>query len=428
MENLKNKFASNEWNMIEHILNVGKGEASWNDLAVTFQIKVGASTEQRRKASNDIWRKFNKLLQKNNFDLTVVKQTLNGNGNVLFETRKMLPQEQNYDTTNMVIEKVTTNPTGGQWVTYKTKNQIEEDNSILNAVQRLIDKHVEPNLNPEQEPVLESEDWFRINQGKRLAVVNLYDAHLDKLPIKSTCGVESTIEKNIAIFLNTIDRICTVIGNNDIDEIIFPVGNDLFHTNGFNSQTKKGTQIEYYGSPEDNYYAICDAITEAITKLAVIAKNGVKVIMVKGNHDEDKITVLGYWLERIFKGTNVQVDFLRKQRKYIKFGDNLLGFAHGDKEKSKIAQLPLIMATEAKELWGQTTHRKMYLGDLHHGFEYQFLKAKDMPGVEVEYLRSVGTTDTWHEDFGWIGVPKTAYLQIFDEKEGELIRQKFNIK
>lgn len=428
MENLKNKFASNEWNMIEHILNVGKGEASWNDLAITFQIKVGASSEQRRKASNDIWRKFNKLLQKNNFDLTVVKQTLNGNGNVLFETRKMLPQEQNYDTTNMVIEKVTTNPTGGQWVTYKTKNQIEEDNSILNAVQRLIDKHVEPNLNPEQEPVLESEDWFRINQGKRLAVVNLYDAHLDKLPIKSTCGVESTIEKNIAIFLNTIDRICTVIGNNDIDEIIFPVGNDLFHTNGFNSQTKKGTQIEYYGSPEDNYYAICDAITEAITKLAVIAKNEVKVIMVKGNHDEDKITVLGYWLERIFKGTNVQVDFLRKQRKYIKFGDNLLGFAHGDKEKSKIAQLPLIMATEAKELWGQTTHRKMYLGDLHHGFEYQFLKAKDMPGVEVEYLRSVGTTDTWHEDFGWIGVPKTAYLQIFDEKEGELIRQKFNIK
>ena len=428
MENLKNKFASNEWNMIEHILNVGKGEASWNDLAVTFQIKVGASSEQRRKASNDVWRKFNKLLQKNNLDLTVVKQTLNGNGDVLFETRKMLPQEQSYDTTNMVIEKVTTNPSGGQWVTYKTKNQIEEDNSILNAVQRLIDKHVEPNLNPEQEPVLESEDWFRINQGKRLAVVNLYDAHLDKLPIKSTCGVESTIEKNIAIFLNTIDRICTVIGNNDIDEIIFPVGNDLFHTNGFNSQTKKGTQIEYYGSPEDNYYAICDAITEAITKLAVIAKNEVKVIMVKGNHDEDKITVLGYWLERIFKGTNVQVDFLRKQRKYIKFGENLLGFAHGDKEKSKIAQLPLIMATEAKELWGQTTHRKMYLGDLHHGFEYQFLKAKDMPGVEVEYLRSVGTTDTWHEDFGWIGVPKTAYLQIFDEKEGELIRQKFNIK
>ena len=428
MENLKNKFASNEWNMIEHILNVGKGEASWNDLAVTFQIKVGASTEQRRKASNDVWRKFNKLLQKNNLDLTVVKQTLNGNGDVLFETRKMLPQEQIFDTTGMSIEKVTTNPNGGQWITYKTTNQVEEDNTILNVVQRLIDKHIEPNLSPDQEPVLESEDWFRINQGKRLAVVNLYDAHLDKLPIKSTCGVESTIEKNIAVFLNTIDRICTVIGNNDIDEIIFPVGNDLFHTNGFNSQTKKGTQIEYYGSPEDNYYAICDAITEAITRLAVIAKNEVKVIMVKGNHDEDKITVLGYWLERVFKGTNVQVDFLRKQRKYIKFGENLLGFAHGDKEKSKIAQLPLIMATEAKELWGQTTHRKMYLGDLHHGFEYQFLKAKDMPGVEVEYLRSVGTTDTWHEDFGWIGVPKTAYLQIFDEKEGELIRQKFNIK
>ena len=453
MENLKNKFASNEWNMIEHILNVGKGEASWNDLAVTFQIKVGASSEQRRKASNDVWRKFNKLLQKNNLDLTVVKQTLNGNGEVLFETRKILPQEQNYDTTNMVIEKVTTNPSGGQWVTYKTKNQIEEDNSILNAVQRLIDKQSETLGFKTYE---EKKDFFDKNrivlnesceiffgqenncndESKKIAIVNLYDAHLDKLPIKSTCGVESTFEENIDIFKTTIRKIIAeLVKIQNLQSIILPVGNDLFHTNGFNSQTKKGTQIEYYGSPEDSYYAICDVVTRVIKELAFIRP--VQVLMVKGNHDEDKITTLGYWLERYFSAQNnsdnnyyhtVQVDFLRKQRKYIKFGDNLLGFAHGDKEKSKIAQLPLIMATEAKELWGQTTHRKMYLGDLHHGFEYQFLKAKDMPGVEVEYLRSVGTTDTWHEDFGWIGVPKTAYLQIFDEKEGELIRQKFNIK
>ena len=447
MENLKNKFASNEWNMIEHILNVGKGEASWNDLAVTFQIKVGASTEQRRKASNDVWRKFNKLLQKNNLDLTVVKQTLNGNGDILFETRKMLPQEQNYDTTNMVIEKVTTNPSGGQWVTYKTKNQIEEDNSILNAVQRLIDNYIpERNKNiweeKDKDKIIYLEPSCDIffgqenncnNENRKIAVVNLYDAHLDKLPIKSTCGVESTLQENINKFKTTINKIIyEAAKQQNLQYFVFPVGNDLFHTNGFNSQTKKGTNIEYFCSPEDAYYEICNVITWAIQELSFVRP--VKVIMIKGNHDEDKITTLGFWLKKYFEDREsvvykkVEVDFLRKQRKYIKFGDNLLGFAHGDKEKSKIAQLPLIMATEAKELWGQTTHRKMYLGDLHHGFEYQFLKAKDMPGVEVEYLRSVGTTDTWHEDFGWIGVPKTAYLQIFDEKEGELIRQKFNIK
>lgn len=455
MQNIKNKFSENEWDMIQHILKNGKGQSSWYELAVDFQIRAKDSKEQRKKASNDVWRKFNKFLQKNNLDLTVVKQTLNGSGEVLFETQKRLPQEKEYSTNSMIIDKITTNPHGGEWITYK--NRTKENNSnelITNTLDRLVEKYINKTIikftyplyfNPDNNCSLE--EWFGevYKDGncqdalpKQVAVVNLYDAHLDKLPIKSTCGVESTLEQNIEVFKRTIQRIKDeLLKYPRLYEIILPIGNDLFHTNGFNSQTKKGTQIEYFGSPEDAYYVICDAVTEMIKELSIICN--IKVIMVKGNHDEDKITTLGYWLHRYFdlpnaqvvKTTgrnNVTVDFMRTQRKYIRFGENLIGFAHGDKEKSKIPQLPLIMATEAKELWGQTTHRKMYLGDLHHGFEYQFLKAKDQPGVEVEYLRSVGTTDTWHEDFGWIGVPKTAYIQIFDEFEGELIRQKFNIK
>jgi UDP-2,3-diacylglucosamine pyrophosphatase LpxH len=425
--NLKNLFKENEWELISEVLRLGNFNSTWYDLAQRHGIRPEGNTKQRSTAANDVYRRFLKLLKRNQLDLTVVKQTVNSNGDVLFETRKRIPESVNPSTEGMIIDRITTNPQGGEWISYRNPVETKvQEQSVLNAVKKLIDEHVL--LIPDtafREPV-EKETWFQ--DSKRLAVVNLYDAHLDKLPIKSSCGVESTLEENIEKFLDTVDRICVELVKNDVDDIIFPLGNDLFHTNGFNSQTKKGTQIEYYGSPEDNYYAICNAVTEAVTKLAVVAKKGVKVIMVKGNHDEDKITVLGYWLEKLFQGTNVDVDFTRRQRKYIKFGENLLGFAHGDKEKSKIAQLPLIMAQESKQEWGTTTYRKMYLGDLHHGFEYQFLKAKDMPGVEVEYLRSVGTTDTWHEDFGWIGIPKTAYLQIFDEKEGEINRMKFNIK
>lgn len=439
MQNIKNLFSENELDLITEVLANGRRTESgevikWITLAKKYFIRKDADTKkQRAVAANDVWRRFLRHANRLELDLNLIKQTLNGSGEVLFETWKKVPEEVEYSTEGMSIEKITTNPHGGQWITYKNEApQKEEEETIQNVVNRLITTHI--GLIPDYEgkkreyfEYLETEP-FTFEDKKKLAVVNLYDAHLDKLPVKSTCGVESTLEENCSIFLNTIDKICREIVKNDVDDIIFPVGNDLFHTNGFNSQTKKGTQIEYYGSPEDSYYAICTTITEAITRLSVVAKHSVKVIMVKGNHDEDKITTLGYWLERLFQGTNVEVDFLRKQRKYIQFGENLIGFAHGDKEKSKIAQLPLIMATEAKVIWGNTTHRKMYLGDLHHGFEYQFLKAKDQPGVEVEYLRSVGTTDTWHEDFGWIGVPKTAYLQIFDSLEGEVLRQKFNIK
>lgn len=419
MNSIKKYFKDNEWALVLDCINNGTSK-KWIVFADEYEIRPGKSDKKRRVAANDIWRRFLRHTAKHNLDLTTVKQTVNGAGEVLFETRKALPVEQEYSTEGMEIAKVTTNPSGGQWVSYVNKKaQVEEDKTISSVVERLFEKYLDFTIKPI--PTL-----LDLEEGNRLAVLNLYDAHLDKLPVKSTCGVESTLEENIQTFKNTVQRIIPYIKENKVEEIIFPVGNDLFHTNGMNSTTKKGTPIEYFGSPEDAYYAICDVITETILELAEIAD--VRVIMVKGNHDEDKITTLGYWLERSFRHTNVSVDFMRRQRKYIKYGENLIGFAHGDKEKSKIAQLPLIMAQEAKELWGTTTYRKMFLGDLHHGFEYQFLKAKDQPGVEVEYLRSVGTTDTWHEDFGWIGVPKTAYLQIFDKNEGEFSRMKFNIK
>jgi|SRR6187402_209892 len=417
---LKNQFKQNEWELISEVLEQGKVR-KWSDLAERHSIRPEGSAKQRRTAANDIWRRFLKTTTRHQLDLVTVKQTLNGTGQVLFETRKVLPESKDYSLEGLKIASVTTNPNGGEWIKYKSVLQEKEkEETIVSAIDRLFEKYDDFSLG-------EDIDLGEFSFSKKLGVVNLYDAHLDKLPVKSSCGVESTLEENIGTFSRTINKIIKELSSQNVDTIVFPVGNDLFHTNGMNSTTKKGTPLEYYGSPEDAYYAICDVITETIVKLATVAPN-VHVIMVKGNHDEDKIAALGYWLERAFRGSNVTVDFLRRQRKYIKFGENLIGFAHGDKEKSKIAQLPLIMAQEAKEIWGTTTHRKMYLGDLHHGFEYQFLKAKDMPGVEVEYLRSVGTTDSWHEDFGFVGIAKTAYLQIFDEIEGEVSRMKFNIK
>jgi hypothetical protein len=439
MENLKQFFKENEWELITEVLKTDrktpKGkEVSWITLAKKFDIRPEGSNKQRRTSANDVYRRFLRHTTKKQIDLTVVKQTVNGSGEILFETRKRLPEEQEFSLDGLVIDKITTNPHGGQWVSYKKPNVAQESEELVpSAIERLFEKYSDFTIKEEDtflkdflNATEEDENFFNQGANPKVAVLNLYDAHLDKLPVKSTCGVESTLENNIDVFHKTVDRIIPYIVTNNVEEIIFPVGNDLFHTNGFNSQTKKGTNIEYFGSPEDAYYSICDTITETILKLSKVAN--VKVLMIKGNHDEDKITTLGYWLERVFRNTNVVVDFQRKQRKYYKYGENLIGFAHGDKEKSKIAQLPLIMAQEAKKDWGTTTYRKMYCGDLHHGFEYQFFKAKDMPGVEVEYLRSVGTTDTWHEDFGWIGIPKTAYLQIFDKFEGEFSRMKFNIK
>jgi hypothetical protein len=438
LEQLTKTFKQNELNLISDVIKTNRidntgNTISWFDLATKHQIRCELNTKkQRRTAANDVWRKFCRIMNKNNSNLEIVKQTFNSQGELLYETKKRTPSELQEDKNGFTIEKITTNPYGGEFVTYKKDRTNLTVEQIENTVNKLFEDFKDLNKNNFEYIVNTNNE-----PNNKIALVNLFDAHLDKIPIKDTCKEDSSLERNIQVYKNTIQKIKQeLLKIENLNYIIYPVGNDLFHTNTFGlPSTKKGTALEYYGSQEEAYYTICNLVTETIIELSKISP--VFVVMIKGNHDEDKITTLGFWLKKYFENYAffkslsshlVEVDSTRNQRKYIQFGKNLIGFAHGDKEKSKIDQLPIFMAQEAPKLWGNTIYRKMFLGDLHHGFEYKFLKSKDQPGVEIEFLRSVGTTDTWHEDFGWIGIPKTAYIQIFDSEEGEYNRIKINIK
>ncbi|MGV6816128.1 MAG: hypothetical protein ACWA44_02525 [Thiotrichales bacterium] len=258
------------------------------------------------------------------------------------------------------------------------------------------------------------------------AVINLYDAHLDKIALKSETREKITIKDNVARYTESFDRLLAGILSHNPEEIIFPVGNDFFHANDFTGKTKKGTAIQYLAAPEEVYPVICDVVVECIHKLA---QTGAKVIIpfVKGNHDEDNITILGYWIKKLF-ADSPNVEFLpgRLQRNYHQFGSNLFGFAHGDKEKSKINELPLLMAEEASKEWAATKYRKFFCGDLHHEFEYKFLRVKDKPGVQISFLRSIGGSDKYHVDHGWIGIPKTAYAELWHRQEGKAAAYEVN--
>ena len=263
--------------------------------------------------------------------------------------------------------------------------------------------------------------------SSKCAIINLYDAHLDKIAIKAETGENITIEDNIFRYNQGFDTLLASVLTHNPETIIFPVGNDFFHANDFSGRTKRGTQIQYLASPEEAYALVCGVAVECIAKLA---QTGAKVVIpfVKGNHDEDNVTILGFWLKQLFASAE-NVEFLpgRMQRNYYQYGKNLFGFAHGDKEKSKISDLPLLMAQEQPNKWAKTIYRKFFCGDLHHQFEYKFLSSKDRPGVQVAFLRSVGGSDKWHVDNGWTGIPKTAYAEIWGKDEGELAGFKVNL-
>lgn len=261
---------------------------------------------------------------------------------------------------------------------------------------------------------------------KNVSILNLYDAHLDKLALRSETAEDSSLEGNIGRYEEGFDTLLSSCLVHNPEEFIFPVGNDLFHTNDMTSTTKRGTPQDLVCKPEESYPAIVETIRRSIDKTRQFGR--VRVMMIKGNHDEDKVFQLGVLLQQVYRdSTDVIIENSRHQRKYVRYGNNLFGFAHGDKEANKAVNLPLWMAEEQKHDWADTKYREWYLGDKHHKFEFKFMRSKDFPGVMVRFLRSVSVNDKWHYDNGYIGIPKTAEAFTWNYDKGMISNYLINI-
>ncbi len=349
-------------------------------------------------------------------NLIKTKEILDANGNVL-TTTKSLRKIEEVDTSEMEVIGVTELSYGGVNVRYRKKKNEEKEARDLSELLAEKFKDFKP-------------PTFKIKRGKLKpceAVLNLFDAHLDKISFKSETGEDNTLEGNIKRFTETFDLLLSQAATFKPEQIVIPIGNDLFHTDNFstNGKTTKGTEIEYYCNPNEAYKEICIAVINVIYKALAISK--VKVIFVAGNHDHSKIDTLGFWLDMMFKKVNgFSSDNSRQYRKYHKYGKNLLGFTHGDKTKPD--KLPILMAQDEPVKWGETKFRHWYCGHLHHTSKTTTQIVKDYPGVQVEYLRAMSSPDRWHTDSGWVGIPKSASATIWDrDKGGDIATFRINI-
>jgi hypothetical protein len=113
-----------------------------------------------------------------------------------------------------------------------------------------------------------------------------------------------------------------------------------------------------------------------------------------GNHDPDSALHLALVLEALYENEpRVQVVTSPNPYWYHLFGKNLIGTCHGDGAKGP--DLPLLMATDVPELWGQADYRVWLVGHVHHKW------VKDYNGCTVEYLRTLAPSDAHHHGAGY---------------------------
>lgn len=250
-------------------------------------------------------------------------------------------------------------------------------------------------------------------------VLDIADLHIGKYSSESETGEEYNSEIAIERAIEGVSGILEKASGFPLESIVFVIGNDILHIDNPRNTTTKGTPQDVDGMWYENYVKARKLYVGIIESLLDICD--VHVVHCPSNHDYVTGFMLADSVASFYsKCDNVTFDVSMAHRKYHKYGDNLLGFSHGD--GSKMEQLPMLMANESKMLWSETEFRYIYLHHIHHKDQVKFRSGKDYHGVTVEYLRSPSASDSWHSKMGFQHAPKGIEAFVHHPVYGQVSR------
>ncbi len=204
------------------------------------------------------------------------------------------------------------------------------------------------------------------------------------------------------------------------EQVIMPVGNDLFHSDNLWQTTTKGTQ-----QPEsESYYQTITGAERMVVGMIEKAKKLADVVYysIPGNHDRATSFLLGRIMAAYYRNDkNVTVHADCSPYKFHEFGVNLIGFEHGKSINKE--QLAGLMANECPESWARTKYREWHLGHEHRVGTITLEKQ----GVSVQYLPTISPPYEWMNIKGFSWQKRAAVGYIWDYDCGQIAMLPINI-
>lgn len=280
---------------------------------------------------------------------------------------------------------------------------------------KLLDKYIEFFKQYEPKRKIAKAKHIERQPGQLLAVEPV-DVHLGKLGWEPESGANYDYKIASSLFEYVIDCTVTTAKQNNVTEIIYPIGQDFLHFDNQDSTTTKGTPQDADIRPQKMFKVGLTLQAEALEKLAEDVP--VYAYYVMSNHDEMSSYHLAVALWGMFKNhPRVHIDISPYPRKYHEFGKVLIGMSHGDWDKNRLHGL---MPIEAPEAWGRTKYREMLVGHIH---KEKVTKKKlevinDEEGVVVRHLGSITGPDAWHTKSGYVGAVRKSQNLLYDYKNG----------
>jgi|SRR6478736_2090650 len=242
--------------------------------------------------------------------------------------------------------------------------------------------------------------------------LNIADFHLAKRTFQNdTLG-----SKEFEYYKAVNDLVEKVRKVYNIRKLVFPIGNDMFHTDNIQNSTTHLTPQDVTAWYDEEYEKGFDILANSINYLITQADE-VEVILVQGNHDRTKSFFVAHALEVFFKEyKNVKFQRQHSVIKHTVVGETFIGYHHGN--SCKLESLPIIFATspETAKDFGNAKYREIHTGDKHH----YLAKEVTGSGVRIQQVPSLSGTDRWHKDNGFVNQLRAALLFVYHPTQGKI--------
>ncbi len=250
----------------------------------------------------------------------------------------------------------------------------------------------------------------RYNTNGKMLEINIADLHVGKLAWNGETGENYDYKIAKERFMYIINDILTRTELYKFSEILFVFDNDFFHFDQLETLTTSGTKQDSDLRWQKLFKVGIEMLVEGIDLLSKYAP--VRTFYIGSNHDKmTSFYAMNYLYAWYKDNNNVAVDISPKIRKYIEFGNCLIGFTHGSYEKKNA--IGKLMPIEAREAWGRTLYHEVHAAHFHSEHV-----VKEENGIIIRYISSPVSTDNWHYEKGYVGAVKKAQSFIWDRELG----------
>lgn len=292
----------------------------------------------------------------------------------------------------------------GEWVK-TTRDQERQEEMIREALQAMTDKL--PRIKPTKGPKSGAEDL--------LACYNVSDHHFGMLSWHEETGEDYDLEIAETLLVGAFDHLVNTVPT--CKQSLVTLMGDLLHYDNFRAETSSGNMLDADGRyPKMVRAAVRSA--RYLVHAALKRHETVHVIVERGNHDPSSSIFLMEALSNVYEAEpRVTIDTSPAKFHYHRFGKCLVGIHHGDTVKMK--DLPMLMAHDKAQDWGETEHRFWWTGHVHHDATQEY------PGVKCESFRVLAAKDAWHSEQGYRSKRDMKAI-ILHREHGEVARHIFN--